>query len=79
MANVEQFLLRYQRDEAQSIELFLAKPEVAERCGAVLFVHGHQGSQRIGAREMVDNWALSLCFIAQDYSSFYIPARLWRV
>jgi dipeptidyl aminopeptidase/acylaminoacyl peptidase len=59
MANVEQVFLRSQGDEAQSIELFLAKPKAAERRGAVLFVHGHQGTQRIGAREMVDNGALS--------------------
>ncbi len=46
------------RGDGAKVELFQAQPESGTPEGAILFVHGNQGGQLIGAQEAVDSGAL---------------------
>jgi len=48
------------RGDGAAVELFQAHPiGSGEPAGAILFVHGNQGGQLTGARELVDRGTLS--------------------
>jgi dipeptidyl aminopeptidase/acylaminoacyl peptidase len=59
MVDVERVLLELPAADFRAVEVFTATPKTSRRTGALLFVHGNQGGQRIGGREMVDNGAIA--------------------